>query len=404
MNIGVVAYINPIEFKNYFDNTTILPNINKGASSVNNITLGFLKAGHHVTIITTTPEGKVTKHFYGENIAIHIIPTYNPIPKSYVFEKYYMVNRIKRELALHINSMDVIHTHWTYDFALACCFFANKKPVFCSIRDWAPIIRHYERKHRKILWWLIQEQLFHKVMSHTNVNFIANSPYIFELMKKNYPQNKCTIIENPIKRSFILEKRNRYPKNPIVISISQDLIEKRKNYTNLLLAFKLYLKNHNKQAKLILIGNYNKNSKLYKEWCKRQLLKNVEMPGFVDHDNLIKQLDSASVLIHPSLEESFGNTLLEGMARRIPVIGGNQSGAIPYVLGHGKYGILCNVNTPKDIEEAIDKATRIEQNKECINNATKYLMDNLNEENISSKHIILFKEALGYNNQETKDI
>lgn len=173
-------------------------------------------------------------------------------------------------------------------------------------------------------------------------------------------------------------------------------MDQRKNNTRLLKAFKIYLKT-NKEAKLYLVGAYNKNHKTYKYWVANDLLKNVILLGFKDHDQIINLLDTASILVHPSLEESFGNTLLEGMARRIPVIGGKESGAVPYVLGLGKYGYLADVTDINNIVATIKKASNEVNNEEIINNATAYLLNNLNEEVISLRHITLFKKILHYN-------
>ena len=395
MNIGIVAYINPSEFKEYFDDSVKLPNINRWASAVNTIVLGFLKAGENITVISSYPFEGPTQHIIGKNISFHLVSTHSRIPKAYVIEKYYMINRLRKELSLHINSLDVIHTHWTYEFAMACSYFTNIKPIFCTIRDWAPIIRRYEKGHRKLMWYLIQERIFKKVLSNKSFYFIANSRYIYELMKKKYPQNKCYTIENPIKKDFIRLDRTSYPRTPILVSICQDLLDQRKNNTRLLKAFKLYLKT-NKEAKLYLVGAYNKNHKTYKYWVANDLLKNVILLGFKDHDQIINLLDTASILVHPSLEESFGNTLLEGMARRIPVIGGKESGAVPYVLGLGKYGYLADVTDINNIVATIKKASNEVNNEEIINNATAYLLNNLNEEVISLRHITLFKEVLHY--------
>lgn len=389
MNIGVVAYINPYEFKDYFEPGVPLPNINGFASAVNTITLGLLKAGHKIIAISSYPEKGPTLHFEGKNISFHLISTYSNIPKMYVFEKYYMVNRLKKEISKHIDQMDVIHTHWTYDFALASSKFANIKPVFCTIRDWAPIIRKFEKRHRKILWWMIQEQICKKVLNNKKIHFIANSPYIKTLMENNYPKDECTTIENPIKKQFILEERKYYPSTPTFISIAQDLLDERKNITNLLYAFKRLHKEKN-ESKLILIGKYNDKSFLFVKWKEEKLLEGVELKGFIKHDDLINLIDFCSALVHPSLEESFGNTLLEGMARRIPVIGGKKSGAIPYVIGNGKYGLLCDVTNPNDIEKALKTSLKTSELKETIDRATDYLKNNLTEEIVCSKHIALF--------------
>ena len=63
-------------------------------------------------------------------------------------------------------------------------------------------------------------------------------------------------------------------------------------------------------------------------------------------------------MIHSALEESFGMTLLEAMAKKTPVIGGKDSGAVPWVLNYGKSGVLTDVKSPKLIaNEAIKLLT-----------------------------------------------
>ena len=58
-------------------------------------------------------------------------------------------------------------------------------------------------------------------------------------------------------------------------------------------------------------------------------------------------------MVHPSLEETFGNILIEAMACKCLPIGGIDSGAVPYVLQHGKLGVLCDVRSPKAIFNAM---------------------------------------------------
>jgi glycosyltransferase involved in cell wall biosynthesis len=53
--------------------------------------------------------------------------------------------------------------------------------------------------------------------------------------------------------------------------------------------------------------------------------------------------DSAHLLLHPSLHEGFGLPLLEGMARRVPVIASNRT-CIPEVMGSG--GLLLAPDDP----------------------------------------------------------
>jgi glycosyltransferase involved in cell wall biosynthesis len=59
------------------------------------------------------------------------------------------------------------------------------------------------------------------------------------------------------------------------------------------------------------------------------------------------------LLVHPSLEESFGNTLVEAMAQWTPVVGGEASGAVPWVLDGGKAGLLTDVTEPASLATSI---------------------------------------------------
>ncbi len=394
MTIGIVSYFNPAECKEYIQKKGDIRQINKAASSVNALVLGFLKAGHKVIVITSYEEEGPTIHLTGERLEVHIVSSFSHRPKADTFRRWYMVKRLRKELKKHVSEMDVIHAHWAYDFALAASTFADRKPVFCTIRDWSPIINSYEKGPKaKFMWWLVSGSIFRRVMRNRKIHFIANSKYIYELVKNSYPANQCDVIENPIKSELICRHRELYPTHPVFVSIAQSINDLRKNYDSLLRAFQ-DIHQQRPDAKLILIGSYNPNIPLAQEWEKNGLTENVEMMGFVNHDDIIGILDNASVLVHPSLEESFGNTLLEGMARRLPVIGGKESGAIPYVLGHGQYGILCNVKLPLELSAAMQKALNISQMTPILDSATDNLQKNYTNDVIVQKHIQLFSKII----------
>ena len=53
------------------------------------------------------------------------------------------------------------------------------------------------------------------------------------------------------------------------------------------------------------------------------------------------------------MEESFGNTLVEAMMLGTPVIGGRDSGAVPWVLDSGRAGELVNVRSEVEVVQAL---------------------------------------------------
>jgi glycosyltransferase involved in cell wall biosynthesis len=132
----------------------------------------------------------------------------------------------------------------------------------------------------------------------------------------------------------------------------------RKNPIPLIRAFQL-IRKEIPESVLRLVGvDYEVDGKAH-AWAKTNgLEKGCEFVGPLDREQLVNALDTASLMIHPALEESFGNVLIEAMARRVPVLGGKDSGAVPWVLDGGRAGAICDVRNPEGIaREAIEILT-----------------------------------------------
>jgi glycosyltransferase involved in cell wall biosynthesis len=131
------------------------------------------------------------------------------------------------------------------------------------------------------------------------------------------------------------------------------------------------------------------------KWDERGLLKGVHLAGAVRHDDLIPILDHSTLLVHPSLEESFGNTLIEAMARQVPVLGGIHSGAVPYVLDYGRAGCLCDITSATDI---YDKMELIHNNliyrEKLIQHATQLIQERYIDSKVIQQHIDLYHNLI----------
>ena len=66
-------------------------------------------------------------------------------------------------------------------------------------------------------------------------------------------------------------------------------------------------------------------------------------------ERFLEKMEAADVFIHPSIEESFGMVLIEAMAKKTPVIAGEKSGAVPWVLDYGRAGVLAEIRSPESI-------------------------------------------------------
>jgi len=87
-------------------------------------------------------------------------------------------------------------------------------------------------------------------------------------------------------------------------------------------------------------------------WATAQGLDaGVQFKGALPHAELLTGLSACQVLLHPSLEESFGLVVAEAMAMGLPVVGGHHSGAVPWVLGSA--GLLVDVASPRQMAQTL---------------------------------------------------
>lgn len=388
MHIGIVGYFDPSSVSDYFDDGFSLPKENSNASSVNAIVRGFLMLGHKVTVFTTYNSSGDEIHLSGKCIDIYMVSCVSKYRKLQIFSRMYMVRELKCLIGNHIEGIDVLHAQWTYDFALAAKFFTSKIPVFCTVRDWCPYLMSLAKSPSDKLFWIVSWFVFKVVMADKHIHFVANSEYTKRMVENSYSKKTLPIIHNPVMKESILLTRNKYPNNCVFVSISQNLEEPRKNFLRLLEAFSKF-KHTNKDSELVLIGTYS--DALKTEWKNLGLLDGVILCGKLERVHLFEQLDNASCLIHPSLEETFGNVLLEGMARRIPCIGGRESGAVPSVLGNGEYGILCDVGNVDSLCSAMC-SIKDKRLMEClVEKSSRYLIENFSNDVVAQKHINLYK-------------
>lgn len=395
IKIGIVSPFNPFEVRDYIDEkySKYIYNNNIMATSVHALVIGFLKLKYHVVVFTYDSSLNKEVEYHGDLLDIYAIPLrfFNKKIRIFgLFRRLYMGFYLSKLIRNHMGEFSVLHAQWTYDYAKACIPFSLDFPVFCTVRDWCPYIMSTIDRFSSRLFWIISWITFKEVISSKYIHFVANSFYTYSLIDRNIMKNP-PILFNPVKEDFINKGRIYYPKRHIFISIANNLSERRKNINNLIVAFNKYKVIH-PDSELWLIGYCNE---LLSKNDNNNMFSGVKFYGIVAHDELKKLLDNSSVLVHPSYEETFGNIVLEAMARGVPVIGGEQSGAIPLLLGNGKYGCLCDVSDPKSIYTSMLKIMNDDDyRKLIIENSFEYLLDNFLDYKIAQKHIDLYENYL----------
>lgn len=393
MNIAILSPFNPIAVADFLngDSKKRVYDNECASSSVNAIVRGLIKLGHHVWIITSDYHSSFkTLHFTGDNIDLFVVSRKIIIPKTGIFERTYMQVRLQKVLKQIVHKLDVIHSQWTYEYAAASIPFAHSVLTFCTARDWCP----YQHSINRNIYWKISLIVFNKVMDCKDIHFVGNSTYIQQNLQKRSNSEFVPVIPNPVRSEFLLEEERPYPENPVIISIAQSLDERRKNIITLLKAFAAARKIQNNLS-LWLVGHCNPSGEIMRTINELEISPSVRLFSSVPHLELCKILKDVSVLVHPAIEETFGNIFLEGMGCKVPVIGGKEAGGVPEVLGYGKYGFLCDVKSVDDLKNTIlnvldDKKT----SRTIVSDAYKHLKATYAENVIAKKHEDLYKEYI----------
>ncbi len=127
----------------------------------------------------------------------------------------------------------------------------------------------------------------------------------------------------------------------------------KKNTPNVLRAVALFNKASGQKYKLVML-DYDETAlkATLKDIGHPELRNDIHLTGYVPNIDLPAIISQARVFLYPSLRESFGIPILEGMACGVPVITANTS-SMPEVAGGA--ALLVNPSNPEAITAAIQR-------------------------------------------------
>lgn len=393
MNIGIISDCN-LDYLNKYLNDKYTSKEVYAATAITNIIEGFINANNNV-IVFKLYKGEKLSILQGDKLKVYLIPVFRT-KLSYIFGCFINAYRIKKCINNNHYPIDILHAHWNYETALGMYFSKSDIPKVCTPRDWTPYIFKILNLKNKICW--IQRLVcFYYIYNRKSIHFVANSPYL-----KNLIENKihCSItyIPNAVNSIYLSPQRVYYPENPMILSILTSL-DSRKNYVVLLQAFKLFRINY-PNAILSIIGKPYFDNPFFDKFRKEGLLDNVELLGVKSQKEIKEYLLNSSMLVHPSLEETFGNTLIEAMATKTPVIGGIESGAVPYVLNYGDAGLLCDVRNPIIIKDCMVSLLQPAARDQFVKQGFQRVMRTFSVDSIIASHIELYKSYINENRRK----
>lgn len=342
-------------------NTAVLPIGYHGAPLLTTLIDALLARGHRVTAFTMTT-GRPRSDYgalraEGEQFAIYYVPM-----RARAFRlsgghvgrgaDFYRAERLGLERAMREANPDVIHAHWSYEFGLAA--IASGLPHVITCHDAPQAVLRYMRNLYRLMRYFMGRRCLARAHCLTAV-----SPYLRDKIA-HYARASISVVPNPLPPRLTdrAVDLSRLP-NPLAprLTMVANGWGPLKNPQPALRAF-ARLHARTPGARLRLYGADFGPGQTAERWARQQgVATGMEFLGPTPYARLLEELSTADVLVHPSLEESFGMSVAEAMALGVPVVGGERSGAVPWVIGEG--GLVTDVTSASAIEKALDTLLHI---------------------------------------------
>jgi glycosyltransferase involved in cell wall biosynthesis len=354
----------------------------QGGRPVNALAKALASKGVKVQVVSLSKDiSKTWSHTEG-NLTLHLVPMRSRV-RSQVLD-FYKEEKTNIAILLNTLSFDLVHFHWTYEYALAAKFI--DKPKLITVHD-APlrILRFY-----KDLFRLFRLVVAIKVRL-CNSNFTFVSPALKSKWRKemlcfrDFPVIPNISLFHPIDTISAKRSGNRV----LIVANSQKL----KNVKGALLAWNMVV-SRIPNASLTLVGDgLGKNDELAKWAESKNIQISIAWMGTVTHSEIRELMMNSDIFLHPSLEESFGMSILEAMQYGLPVVAGENSGGARYVLGDAGY--LIDTRNQSEIGNALIKLMSDEQLKESLGQTALFrAKSNFNSDFIVESYINEYKRLI----------
>ena len=351
MKIGIAGPASLEPLKSWLPKDFTLPSV-YSFPLLGKLAAGLLTRGHDVTLFAGSEALQDTLSLSHGPLSLEITPRR---ARWTAYDFYAKEVRFLTD-AMRASRCDIIHAHWSYEFAKAA--LKSETPTLVTVHDSPPLIPSFYRWTRAYFFWFFRSQLGRQIL-HDSPNLTSVSPYLKKSILPLVPKGRdVQIIPNGVGATLFEMGEERLARCNLssapCIATCLEGFGSLKNPISALRGFAAFRYIY-PTATLVMYGRGFELGGPAHQWAQRyRLVDGVAFKGHTSQSIMHREMcERATVLLHPSLEESFGLGPLEAMALGIPVIGGKDSGAIPYLLNHGRAGVLVDVRYPLDICDAL---------------------------------------------------
>ncbi|MBS0446508.1 MAG: glycosyltransferase family 4 protein [Proteobacteria bacterium] len=330
----------------------------RGAPFLGVLVERLLQLGHEVGVFTTDEglfdrgaSGPLTLR--GERFSI----TYCPVrPRGFRFQRgrpgrmldLFRLERRHLADAMERYAPDVVHAHWTYEFAWAAQ--STRLPLLITAHDDpAAVLRLTRDVYRLGRYWMARH-----VLRRARALSVVSGGLQADL--RPLTSAPMTVVANPLAPGMFRANeafaRERAPGQPHFVMAMAGW-SKMKNARPALRAF-AQSRRDRPGLRMTCFGRDYGPGEAAERWVRAEGLDaGIAFVGMRPHADVLEALARATALVHPSLLESSGMAIAEAMACGLPVIAGRETHGVSWLLDDGKAGMLVDVRNPADIADAM---------------------------------------------------
>ncbi len=350
---------------------------------VSELAKNLISVGARVTVVST--DSTISAHnveFSGPRFRM-VVQRSRVRPRDYLHDIYRAERRgiasILRDVA-----PDIVHAHWTYEFELAAQ--DSGLPHVTTAHD-APftILRRMRDPYRAA-------RLLVALKARPGIQTLSTvAPNLAQRWSQQMRYGKpITVIPNSIPTDT-LPAKSRPAKHPVVLDVAD--AGRLKNIPTLITAHSS-VRSCVPGSELRLVGPGLGPEGATAQWAVKQgLAAGVTFVGKVSRTQLAHEYSRAWLFAHASYEEACPMTLLEAHGARLPIVGGVNSGGVPYLLDDGRAGWLTDVGDPRALASTI--AHLLQNGPPAIQpGTTRYIEDNFTPQSVTEKYLAFYEGAL----------
>lgn len=375
--------------------TAYYPFVGGAEVSVKEIT-DRLRSDFHFDMITCRMDKNLPKFQVIGNINLYRIGTGNKF-----FDKLFVpflgaIKSFKLSKKNNYLCFWVIMISWSGGGAYICNIlrriFGNKKiPIILNLQEGD------SEEHLKYRWGGLLALSWKLALKYANILTALSSFLIYRAERLGW-SGKSFIIPNGVNLKVFSK---RFSKNDVLKM--EYLLCKKKNEIFLVTSSRLTRKNAvddiiksltkmPRNISLVILGSGEEEGYLRNISADLNVKDRVKFIGFVDQEKIPEYFSACDIFVRPSRSEGFGNSFIEAMSSRLPVIA-TPVGGITDFINDKETGIYCAPNNPQSIADAVEFIlNNPELVRDIILKAEKMVKEKYSWENVSSQMLSVFNQ------------